>query len=104
MGDVAVAAQGLREEAHPVGRARRGFACTALGRELLLVTSAFVQAKAVGLEELKDEPKSLVEQQEKNKYSRQVGLKNVQFSFDEEKASALEVDGEMSSSTKRSSI
>lgn len=56
-----------------------------------------MRVQAVSPEEFGEELKRLVEQQRNDKYSLQVGLKNVQFSFDEGKASALEVDPEMSS-------
>ena len=56
-----------------------------------------MRVQAVSPEEFGEELKRLVEQQRNDKYSLQVGLKNVQFSFDKEKASALEVDPEMGS-------
>ena len=56
-----------------------------------------MRVQAVSPEELGDELKRLVEQLRNDKYSLQVGLKNVKFSFEEEKASALEVGPEMSS-------
>ena len=43
------------------------------------------------------ELEALVEQRRRDKYSLQVRLQDVRFSFDEERASALEVDPEMSS-------
>ena len=56
-----------------------------------------MRVQAVSAEEFGEELNRLVEQLRNDKYSLQVGLKNVQFSFDEEKASALEVGPEMSS-------
>ena len=56
-----------------------------------------MRVQAVSAEEFGEELKRLVEQLRNDKYSLQVGLKNVKFSFEEEKASALEVGPEMSS-------
>ena len=56
-----------------------------------------MRVQALTPEEFGEELNRLVEQLRNDKYSLQVGLKNVQFSFDEEKASALEVGPEMSS-------
>ena len=56
-----------------------------------------MRVQAVSPEEFGEELKRLVEQLRNDKYSLQVGLKNVKFSFEEEKASALEVGPEMSS-------
>ena len=56
-----------------------------------------MKVKAVGPGELVEEIERLVEQRRRDKYSLQVKLQDVSFSFDEERAEAQEVDPEMSS-------
>ena len=56
-----------------------------------------MRVKVVSSEELVQELEKLVEQQRNDKYSLQVGLRDVEFALDEEKASGLEVAPEMGS-------
>ena len=55
-----------------------------------------MQVEATGGETLVREVAALVEQRRRDKYSLQVGLARVEFALDEEAASALELDPEMS--------
>ena len=55
-----------------------------------------MQVKAVSPEEFVGELERLLEQRRRDKYSLQVKLENVRFAFDEERASALGLDLEMS--------
>jgi hypothetical protein len=55
-----------------------------------------MEVEAIGGETLVKEPEALVEQQRSDKYALQVGLASVEFVFDEEAASAPELDPEMS--------
>ena len=56
-----------------------------------------MRVKAVSPEEFVEELERLVEQLRKDKYSLQVKLEDVKFSFEEERASALGVNPETSS-------
>ena len=56
-----------------------------------------MKVELVGPEEFARKLNELVEQRRNGKYALQTGLKDVKFSFDEEKASALEADPEMNS-------
>jgi len=51
-----------------------------------------MEVKVVGPEELIEELDRSVEQRRRDKYSLQVGLESVEFVFDAEAASALELD------------
>jgi inner membrane protein involved in colicin E2 resistance len=55
-----------------------------------------MEVKAVSPEEMVEELKQAVEQRQRDKYSFQVKLDDVEFAFDKEAASALELDSEMS--------
>ena len=55
-----------------------------------------MEVKAVSPEEMVEELKRAVEQRQRDKYSFQVKLGDVEFAFDKEAASALELDPEMS--------
>ena len=56
-----------------------------------------MRVKVVDGETLVSERKRLLDQQGEDKYSVQVGLREVEFAFDEREAATLEVDPEMSS-------
>ena len=56
-----------------------------------------MEVKAVSPEEFMEELESLIKQSEKDKYSLQVGLEDVKFTFDEQRALALEVGPGVSS-------
>jgi hypothetical protein len=55
-----------------------------------------MEVEAIGGETLVRELEALAEQRRREKYPFQVKLENVEFAFDEEAASALELDPEMS--------
>lgn len=55
-----------------------------------------MKVEAVGPEEMVEELEKAVEQRRRDKYAFQVKLEDVKFAFDEEAASALELDSEMS--------
>ena len=54
-----------------------------------------MDVKAVTPEEMIEELKQAVEQRQRDKYSFQVKLSDIEFDFDEKAASALELDPEM---------
>ena len=55
-----------------------------------------MEAKTVSPGELVEHLEGLVEQMRRDKYSLQVGLRDVRFDFDEEAAAALELDTNLS--------